>query len=57
MPLTALGVAMVLERLVGIDGEPAKPAGLYFPYQLLDPRDYFTRLERIGGTILRVATR
>ena len=37
MPLTGLGVAMVLERLVGLDGKPPTPAGLYFPYQLLDP--------------------
>lgn len=52
MPLTGLGVAMVLERLVGLDGRPATPAGLYFPYQLLDPTAYFARLEAIGGTIL-----
>ncbi len=52
MPLTGLGVAMVLERLVGLDGDPATPAGLYFPYQLLDPVAYFARLEQIGGTIL-----
>ena len=52
MPLTGLGVAMVLERLVGLDGGPATPAGLYFPYQLLDPAAYFARLERIGGEVL-----
>jgi hypothetical protein len=54
MPLTGLGVAMVLERLVGLDGDPPTPAGLYFPYQLLDPAAYFTRLKRIGGEILRL---
>ena len=54
MPLTGLGVAMVLERLVGLDGDPPTPAGLYFPYQLLDPAAYFARLERIGGEILRL---
>lgn len=52
MPLTGLGVAMCLERLVGLDGNSATPVGLYFPYQLLDSTTYFTRLEQIGGTIL-----
>lgn len=52
MPLTGLGVAMVLERLIGLDGSPPTPAGLYFPYQLLDPAAYFARLEQIGGAVL-----
>lgn len=52
MPLTGLGVAMLLERLTGLDGNPATPAGLYFPYQLLDSNAYFTRLRQIGGSIL-----
>jgi hypothetical protein len=52
MPLTGLGVAMVLERLIGLDGDPPTPPGLYFPYQLLDPTAYFARLEAIGGTTL-----
>ncbi len=52
MPLTGLGVAMVLERLIGLDGNPAILPGLYFPYQLLKPTTYFARLEQIGGTIL-----
>jgi hypothetical protein len=54
MPLTGLGVAMVLERLIGLDGKPAVPAGLYFPYQLLEPSAYFARLEQIGGAILKL---
>ncbi|KZD07518.1 saccharopine dehydrogenase [Oceanibaculum pacificum] len=52
MPLTGLGVALVLERLLGLDGDPATPAGLYFPYQLLDPATYLARLEKIGGTVM-----
>ena len=52
MPLTGLGVAMVLERLVGLDGDPATPPGLYFPYQLLDPTAYLARLGQIGGAVL-----
>ena len=51
MPLTGLGVAMVLERLTGLDGHPPTPAGLYFPYQLLGPAAYFARLEQIGGMV------
>ncbi|WP_324670480.1 hypothetical protein [Hymenobacter sp. GOD-10R] len=52
MPLTGLGVAMLLERLLGLDGKPAVPAGLYFPYQLLEPAAYFARLQQIGGQVL-----
>lgn len=51
-PVTGLGVAMVLERLVGLDGKPAAEPGLYFPYQLLDPDAYAARFEAIGGKIL-----
>lgn len=52
MPLTGLGVAMVLERLIGLDGHPPTPAGLYFPYQLLDPAAYLARLKQMGGEVL-----
>ena len=52
MPLTGLGVAMVLERLTGLDGRPPTPPGLYFPYQLLDPDTYFARLQDLGTSIL-----
>ncbi|WP_338664366.1 hypothetical protein VQH23_04190 [Pararoseomonas sp. SCSIO 73927] len=51
-PLTGMGVAMILERLVGLDGRPATPAGLYFPYQLLDHDAYLARLEASGGEVL-----
>lgn len=54
MPLTGLGVALVLERLTGLDGNPPTPAGLYFPYQLLDPTTYFARLKQIGGSVLKL---
>ena len=52
MPLTGLGVAILLERLLGLDSQPAIPAGLYFPYQLLDSTAYFARLKQIGGQVL-----
>ncbi|WP_211257507.1 hypothetical protein [Muricoccus aerilatus] len=51
-PLMGMGVAMILERLVGLDGRPATPAGLYFPYQLLDQDAYFARLRESGGEVL-----
>ena len=56
MPLTGLGVAMVLERLTGLDGRTPTPPGLYFPHQLLDPDAYFARLEEIDGSILNLET-
>jgi hypothetical protein len=52
MPPTALGVAMVLERLLGLDGDVAVPSGLYFPNQLLRPTIFFERFKQIGGHIL-----
>ena len=51
-PLTGLGVAMVLERCLGLDGQPPAPAGLYFPCQLLQAGSYWTRFEEIGGRVL-----
>lgn len=56
-PLTGLGVAMLLERLTGLDGKPPTPAGLYFPYQLLNAADYLARLEKDGGTVMTLETR
>lgn len=53
-PLTGLGVAMILERLTGLDGAPATPAGLYFPYQLLEPTAYLARLKQSGGKVLNL---
>jgi hypothetical protein len=52
MPLTGLALAMTLERLIGLDGKAAVPAALYFPYPLLEPSVYFSRLETIGGSIM-----
>lgn len=49
-PLTVLGVTMILERLTGLDGKPPAPAGLFFPYQLIDADAYLARLEAMGGS-------
>ena len=49
--LTGLSVAMILERLLGLDGQTPTPPGLYFPYQILDAKTYLQRLEREGGEL------
>jgi hypothetical protein len=54
MPLTGLGVAMVLERLLGLGGEPPTAPGLYFPHQLLNPPAYFARLDAMGGKVIEL---
>lgn len=54
MPLTGLGAALVLARLIGLDGDAPVPAGLYFPYQLLDPEDYLASFKQAGGIILEL---
>ncbi len=51
-PLTGLGVAMVLERLIGLDGDPPTSPGVYFPYQLLGSAAYLARLGQTGGEVL-----
>ena len=56
MPLTGLGVAMAIERLAGLDGDPPTPPGLYFPHQLLDAERYLARLELTGGTFVQLET-
>lgn len=50
-PLTGLGVAMLLERLLGLDGQPPTAAGLYFPYQLLNADAFLKRLHDAGGEL------
>ncbi len=54
MPLTGLGTALVLERLLGLDGQAPTPAGLYFPYQLIEPDTYFKRLAQAGGQVMEL---
>ncbi|OOO22947.1 saccharopine dehydrogenase [Agrobacterium pusense] len=57
MPLTGLGVALVLQRLLGLDGQAPTAPGLYLPYQLLEPDAYLARFKRVGGVILDLAKR
>lgn len=54
-PLTALGIALIVERLVGLDGKPPVAPGLYFPYQVLDAPHYLARLAQEGGQVLELA--
>ncbi|MET0290163.1 MAG: hypothetical protein ABW178_11100 [Pseudoxanthomonas sp.] len=51
-PLTGMSIALLLARLIGLDGMPPVAPGLYFPYQLLDADTYLARLEREGGQVL-----
>lgn len=53
MPLTGLGVALVLERLAGLAGDTPRP-GLYFPAQLIDHSTYFDRLRASGGEVIEL---
>ncbi|EJN05270.1 hypothetical protein [Phyllobacterium sp. YR531] len=49
--LTALGVALGIERLLGLSGgEPVAP-GLYFPEQIIAPAHAVERLTEFGGQI------
>jgi hypothetical protein len=52
MPLTGLGIVLLLERLLGLDGKSPVPPGLYLPYQLLEAETYLARFQQIGGRIL-----
>lgn len=53
MPLTGLGVALVLERLAGLAGDKPEP-GLYFPSQLIDHSTYLDRLRAAGGEVFEL---
>ncbi|MFI7066630.1 saccharopine dehydrogenase [Kribbella sp. NPDC050124] len=47
-PLTALGIALGVERLLGLRGEPVSP-GLHTPEGILDPPYVVERLTEIGA--------
>jgi hypothetical protein len=53
-PMTALGVAMGLQRLLGLAGGPPVAPGLYFPDAILDPESMVQRLRELGTSIRRV---
>ena len=49
--LTALGVMIGVERVLGLDGAPPPPAGLRFPETTLDPQQALARLQAFGVRI------
>lgn len=53
-PLTAQGVALLLERLLGLDGGAVVAPGLYFPSQLLEPAVYLERQKAQGVVVTRL---
>lgn len=55
-PLTGMGIALLLERLVGLDGKPPVTPGLYFPWQILDASHYLACLALEGGQVLELSS-
>ncbi len=49
-PVTGFGVAMVLERTTGLDGQPAPAPGLYFVENIITPEAYVARAKAAGFT-------
>ncbi|MEU4608031.1 saccharopine dehydrogenase [Kribbella sp. NPDC023972] len=50
-PLTALGIALGVERLLGLRGEPVPP-GIHTPEAILDPAYVVERLAEIGAAFV-----
>lgn len=53
-PLTALGVALAIERLLGLNGEQPVGPGLYMPETLIDPNYFMQRMLDFGAQLTRV---
>ena len=49
-PLTALGVALAVERMLGLEGGEASAPGLYLPEVLIDPAYYVRRMKEFGAS-------
>ena len=49
--LTALGVALGIERLLGLTGGQPVAPGLYFPELIIDPDHALGRLAEFGGEV------
>lgn len=50
-PLTALGIALGVQRLLGLDGAAPPPPGLYTPDLLLHPDDYLRQVRAAGASV------
>lgn len=55
-PLTGMGIALLLERLIGLDGKPPVTPGLYFPWQILDASRYLAHLAQEGGQVVALSS-
>jgi hypothetical protein len=53
-PLTALGVALGVERLIGLRGERARP-GIHTPESLIDPAYAVERLTELGASFVEAS--
>lgn len=51
-PLTALGVALAVERMLGLAGGEAPKAGLYLPEVLIEPAYYVSRMKEFGTSFV-----
>ncbi|ONI73735.1 saccharopine dehydrogenase [Kribbella sp. ALI-6-A] len=51
-PLTALGLALGVERLLGLSGGDPVAPGLHTPESLVDPAYAVRRIEELGGTFV-----
>lgn len=51
-PLTALGVALAVERMLGLAGGEAPAPGLYLPEVLIDPAYYVQRMKEFGASFV-----
>jgi hypothetical protein len=49
--LTALGVLVATERVLGLDGRPPAAGGLYLPETLVSPDAAIARFEQFGVRI------
>ena len=49
-PLTALGVALAVERMLGLEGGAAPAPGLYLPEVLIEPAYFVRRMKEFGAT-------
>jgi hypothetical protein len=54
-PVTALSVAIAVERLLGLTGDAKVEPGLYFPDSLIEPAYALRRLQEFGMEVKRAA--
>jgi hypothetical protein len=50
--LTALGVLVTIERILGLDGDPPADGGIHLPETLLSPKKAIARFKQFGVQIL-----